>query len=296
MKVFITGGSGFVGQEIIRQLSERKHQIRALVRNPDNIKEYNQIEKVQGDTTLPETLSGILEGCDAIIHLVGIIREFPARGITFQRVHTESTANITKAAAAQGVRRILHMSANGTRAEASTGYHRSKWAAEKIISNADLDWTIFRPSLIFGPADEFINLLARMIKKLPLVPVLGDGRYRMQPVSVKNVAQGFVNALETPATIGKVYHCCGPETYNYNELLDIIAHTLGRKTTVCKLHQPLFLVKPAVAVLQSLPFFPLTADQLQMLLEGNTCDNDSWAKELQLTLLPLAAELKTYLH
>ena len=296
MKVFITGGSGFVGHEIIRQLIERKHQIKALVRNPDNIKEYNQIEKVQGDTTLPETLNGILEGCDAIIHLVGIIREFPAQGITFQRVHTESTANIAKAAAAQGVRRILHMSANGTRAKAATGYHKSKWEAEERVRNADLDWTIFRPSLIFGPGDEFINLLARMIKKLPLVPVLGDGRYRMQPVSVKNVAQGFVNALEVPATIGKVYHCCGPETYNYNELLDIIALALGKKTSVHKIHQPLFLVKPAVTVLQSLPFFPMTSDQLQMLLEGNTCANDIWSKDLQLDLLALSKELNTYLN
>lgn len=295
MKVFVTGGTGFVGQEIIRRLLDDDHQVRALVRNQQALKTFPEVETVPGDTTQPETLDGALTGCDAVIHLVGIIREFPGRGISFSALHPRSTENLILAAEQQGVARFIHMSANGTREQAKTSYHRTKWEAEEHVRAGKLEWTIFRPSLIFGAQDEFVNMLAGMIRKLPLVPVIGDGHYQLQPVSVGDVAESFVAALSRSDTIGKTYHCCGPEVFSYNELLDEIGQALGRNSKVRKIHQPLCLMKPAVTLLQGLPLFPMTRDQLTMLLEGNVCRDTDWAETFSLTLKPFGSGIREYL-
>ncbi|NIQ96450.1 MAG: NAD(P)H-binding protein, partial [Desulfuromonadales bacterium] len=114
----------------------------------------------------------------AVIHLVGIIREFPGKGVTFKKLHTEATRNALAAAAECGVGRFLQMSANGTRANADTGYHQTKWQAEEAVRSSSLDWTIFRPSLIYGKDGEFVTMMKELVSKLPVVPVIGDGKYR----------------------------------------------------------------------------------------------------------------------
>ncbi len=295
MKVFITGGSGFVGREVIQQLVTKNHSVRALVRKADALEDFSDIETIVGDTTQPETLRDQLSGCDAVIHLVGIIREFHGRGITFKKLHTESTDNILQAAEEQRIKRYLQMSANGTRENAVTDYHKSKWEAEELVRKSKLDWTIFRPSLIFGSEDQFVNMLAQLVKTLPIVPVMGDGQYQLQPVSVINIAQGFVAALDKPEAVGKTYQCCGPQAFSYDQILDLIAQALGQVAGTRKIHQPLWLMKPIVAVLQSVPLFPMTSDQLQMLLEGNICENDSWQKDLSLELHEFSSSIRTYL-
>ncbi|MCD6582151.1 MAG: complex I NDUFA9 subunit family protein [Desulfuromusa sp.] len=295
MKVFITGGSGFVGREIIRQLVAENHSVRALVRQADTLEDFSDVETIVGDTTQPETLRDQLSGCDAVIHLAGIIREFPGRGITFKKLHGESTNNILRAAEEQGIKRYLQMSANGTREKAVTDYHKTKWEAEELVRQSKLDWTIFRPSLIFGPEDQFVNMLAQLIRALPIVPVMGDGQYQLQPVSVIDVAKGFVTALNQPETVGKTYQCCGPQAFSYDQILDLIAQALGQVAGTRKIHQPLWLMKPIVSVLQSIPLFPMTSDQLQMLLEGNICEDDSWQQELSLELHEFSSSIRTYL-
>ncbi|MCD6187518.1 MAG: complex I NDUFA9 subunit family protein [Desulfuromusa sp.] len=295
MKVFITGGSGFVGREIIQQLLVKNHSVRALVRRADALDDFGGIETIIGDTTQPETLRDQLTGCDAVIHLVGIIREFSGRGITFKKLHVESTNNMLQATEEQGIKRYLQMSANGTRENAVTNYHQTKWEAEELVRQSKLDWTIFRPSLIFGAEDQFVNMLAQLIKALPIVPVMGDGQYQLQPVSVIDIAAGFVTALNQPEAIGKTYQCCGPQAFSYNQLLDLIAQTLGQVAGARKIHQPLWLMKPVVAALQSIPLFPMTSDQLQMLLEGNSCNDDSWKNDFALELHEFSSNIKTYL-
>lgn len=295
MNIFITGGTGFVGQEVIRQLLAAQHSVRALVRSNQKATLDAKIELVSGDTTQPDSLKGLLDGCDAIIHLVGIIREFPARGITFEKAHTNSTRNMVQAAADQGVSRFLHMSANGARAGAVSNYHKTKWAAEELVRQSVLDWTIFRPSLIFGANDQFVNMLAGLIKALPLVPVMGDGRYRMQPVCVSDVAGGFVAALDTAESISQTYLCGGANAYSYDEILDLVGQALGKKTGIHKLHHPLLLMKPVVKLLQSIPQFPMSSDQLQMLLEGNCCDPTNWQKTFKLELTDFSTGIATYI-
>lgn len=293
MNVFVTGGTGFVGHEILRQLLAAGHSVRALVR-PGSEKKLlpdEQIKIHHGDVCDPETLVGALEGCEAIIHLVGIIREFPGKGITFQKLHVEATGNLLAAAEAQGVRRFLQMSANGTRENATTPYHQTKWQAEQAVRASRLDWTIFRPSLIYGAGGEFVTMISDLLHKLPIVPVLGDGQYRMSPVAVEDVASGFVRALQTPASIGQVYHCCGPQSCSYDELLEAFGQAMG-KDHVRKIHQPLALMKPAIALMESVPSFPITSGQLTMLLEGNVCDPEKWSTAFDITPTPLAEGLR----
>jgi NADH dehydrogenase len=278
MKVFVTGGTGFVGSAVLRQLVAAGHTVRALVRagSEKKLARREQVEVQHGDATDPATLAGSLAGCDAVIHLVGIIREFPARGITFERLHVEAAGNLLAAAQEQGVRRYLHMSSNGTGPTGTTGYHRTKWQAEGAVRASGLDWTIFRPSLIFGKGGEFVNMLADLIRKTPVVPVIGDGRYRMQPVAVEQVAESFVRALTMPATIRQTYHLGGGASYSYDEILDLTAKAIGRDH-VTKAHQPLFMVRPMIRLMEHAEHFPITSEQVEMLLEGNVCDTTEWS-------------------
>jgi len=296
MRVFVTGGSGFVGKEVVGQLLAAGHEVRALARpgSEGKLPQADRLSLHPGDVMQPATLAPALDGCDAVVHLVGIIREFPGRGITFARLHTEATRNMVAAADTAGVKRFIHMSANGSREGAGTPYHQTKWAAEQILRQGNLDWTIFRPSLIFGPGDQFVGMLADLIRKLPLVPVIGNGRYRMSPVAVAAVAMGVVKALEMPGTRGKIYHCGGPQSLSYNEILDLVGRALG-KSRVAKLHHPLLLMKPAVALLQSIPQFPLTSTQLTMLLEGNEVDPHPWVDTFGLHLETFFADIQSYL-
>ena len=253
------------------------HSVRALVRegSEDKLSVTEGVEVHHGDITDAASLVGALEGCDAVIHLVGIIREFPGRGVTFKKMHVEGTENVLEAAEEQGVSRYLHMSSNGTRERSNTGYHRTKWQAEESVRNSNLEWTIFRPSLIFAQGSEFVHMLSEVIRRLPVVPVIGDGQYRMQPVALKEVASTFVKALELPETINKIYHLGGGESYSYDEILDLTSQAMG-KGLATKIHQPLFMIKPVIKVMQISEHFPITSDQLTMLIEGNVCAPTEW--------------------
>ena len=274
MKVFLTGSTGFVGRQILRDLIDHGYEVRCLVRQGSEHKftryQAKGVETVPGSITDPGSLLGKLAGCDAVINLVGIIREFPARGITFQKAHYEGTANLVMAALAQGVRRFVQMSALGARAEGKTQYQQTKFRAEECVRNSGLDFTIFRPSIIFGPGDQFVNLFARMLKVQQFVPVVGNGKYQMQPVSVENVSLGFVKSLAQKDSIGKTFDVGGPERFAFNTIIDVIGEVLC--VPPHKLHVPAFVMSTMAEMFDWLPFFPVTKDQITMLLEGNVCD------------------------
>lgn len=296
MKVFVTGGTGFVGKEIVGELRRAGHEVRLLVRphSPSARLLPAGVEPAWADV-LDSDLEKQLEGVEAVLHLVGIIRAFPSRGITFSRLHLEATRNVLRAMKSAGVRRLVHMSALGAGPEGATEYFRTKWAAETEVKDSDREWTVMKPSVIFGPEDRFINLLLVQVREWPVAPVIGDGGYRLQPVSVMNVAQGFVRALSLPETIGRVYEIGGPEQFTYDQLLDELARGLGKKKAR-KVHLPLGLIKPAVRLLEGLSFFPLTSDQLTMLLLSNICDHRPFFSAFQLQPITLREGLREYLR
>lgn len=275
MRVLVTGGTGFVGQSVLDELLANGHTVRLLVRDPARIEpRVTGVEPVRGNILDPEGLAESAQGTEAIIHLVGIISECGSN--TFERVHAEGARNVVNAARNTGVRRFIHMSALGTRPQAVSRYHQSKFAAEESVRGSGSDYTIFRPSLIYGPGDQFVNLFAKISRWSPFLPVMGGGNSRMAPIAVESVAKAFVGALSEPRSVGKTYDLCASESLPFEQILRTILLVLGRRRLL--LHIPLPVARAQAAFLE---FFygrllkvppPLNRDQLIMLQEDNVGD------------------------
>jgi NADH dehydrogenase len=295
-RVFVTGATGFVGRAVIQALRAEGHVVRCLVRRGSeaDLHGFEAIERVEGDILGPPgSLEAGMAGCDTVIHLVGIIREHKSRGITFDRLHRVGTNNVLAAAAAAGVRRYLHMSALGTRAGARSRYHQTKWAAEEAVRTSGLAWTIFRPSVIYGHGDGFLSLLAGMVKRLHVVPVIGDGRQRLQPVPIEHVAAGFARAVRAEASVKQTYAVTGADAVSMIELLHLIGAAMHRRIRIVRV--PLGLIRPIARGLHRMPTFPVTPDQLLMLEEDSTADPGPFYSVFGLTPLPLAQGLRQVL-
>lgn len=274
MKVFLTGGGGFVGRHLISELQSRGHEVLALVRKAGTLR---NVQELIGDITQPEVLSRAeLSNCHAVIHLVGIIREFPSRGITFENVHVQGTQNLLEVCRKAGIRRYLHMSALGASSESRAHYQRSKAEAEDLVRASGLDWTIFRPAVILGSDGEFTNLAAGMTRRR-IVPLMGDGSSPMSFVAVSTVAQAFVNALERDETMGREYDIVG-DIMPYRRFMEIFAAKMGVK--VLMINSPLGLLKVMATLLDRFPAFPLTREQIIMLEENQPRENRSVYAEL----------------
>jgi uncharacterized protein YbjT (DUF2867 family) len=286
VKVAIIGGTGFVGSYLIDALLDAGHEPDVLVRSGSEGKLHraDECELTTGDLDSAAAIDAVLAGCDAVIYNVGILREFPREGITFEALQYRGAETVAEAAKRAGIRRFLLMSANGIDS-AETRYQTTKLRAEAMIRESGLDYTIFRPSVIFGDPRgtmEFATQLYRDMVRMPL-PAVGfhtglspaGGEVLMSPVHVRDVADAFVNALADDSTIGGCYVLGGPEVVSWPEMLRRIAAVVGKKKLI--LPMPIGFMKLGATLLDWLPFFPVTRDQLTMLADGNTAEPDDVA-------------------
>lgn len=236
--ICVLGGSGFVGRQLVSRLAAEGWRVTVPTRQRQRAKDLlvlPTIRLVEADIHAPGVLERLFAGQHAVINLVGILHGQPK---DFIRAHVKLPHHAMEACRHAGVRRFLHMSALGADPASPSVYQHSKGEGEKLVlepsRSHDLDVTVFRPSVIFGPGDSFLNLFAGLLKLAPVVP-LANGRARFQPVHVADVARAFALAIDDPATFGQSYNLCGPTAYSLEQLVSLTAATLGLKRTVLPL-------------------------------------------------------------
>jgi NADH dehydrogenase len=269
-RILVTGGSGFVGRHLLAKLSAAGHELVVLTRRRERARHLlllPTVRVVEADPLAPGVLARWLRDVDAVVNLVGTLHE---RGrATFERVHVELPRALAAACAGAKVARIVHMSALGASRDAASRYQRSKAGGEAVVAESGLAFTIFRPSVIFGPEDTFLNLFARLSQVFPVMP-LACARARFQPIHVGDVAECFARALVDEQTIGRRFDLCGPNVYTLEELVRYVGETSGHP-------RPIVALGPGLAGLQArvmecLPGPLLTRDNLASMQHDNVCD------------------------
>ena len=290
--ILVTGATGFVGPKIVHALRAEERDVRCLVRKPDRATTLRVwgCELVQGDVTDAESVARAAEGCEAVVHLVSIIRGSPA---DFQRVMTEGTQNVVAAATSAGVRRFVLMSALGVSEQTRTlvPYYGSKWEMEQAVQASGLEHVIFRPSFVFGRDGGVLPLFVRQVRWSPVTPVVGSGQRRLQPIWVDDVAAFFAAAIDVPAAASRTFDLGGPDRVTWNELYERIARMLGKRRR--RVHVPVSVARVGATVVERFPRAPLTRDQLTMLEAGDSVGDTEPAREtFGIEPIPLDEQLR----
>ena len=294
MRVFVTGGTGFVGPRVVHAIRARGEEVRALVRRSSRGAQLEAwgAELAEGDVTVPETVRRGVEGCDVVVHLVAIRQGKPEQ---FERVMTEGTRTVVAAAEEAGVRRIVLMSALGTNEETKdlVPYYRSKWAMEQAVQASPLEHVIFRPCFAFGRDGGILPTFKTVARIAPVTPVIGSGDQRLEPIWVDDIADYFAAAIDKPEAAGRTFELGGPDTVTWNELWIRLRRALGiRRRPI--VHVPVGFMRLNALVTERLPGnIPLTRDLLTM-LEGpdNVVSNDDALRTFQLPLVALDEQLR----
>ena len=269
-RVLVLGGSGFVGRYVVAQLAADGHSVVVLTRHRTRARHLlllPTVQVVEGDPYDAATLARHAGGMTAAIDLVGILHEHGRT--TFARAHVELPRLLVNACRSAGIARVLHMSALGARADAPSAYLRSKAEGEAVVANSGLAATIFRPSVIYGREDAFLNVFAQLARWFPVIPLAG-AHARFQPVWVGDVATCFVRALVDNETIGAHYDLCGPTVYTLAELVRFVADASGNPRSVLALGPGLSSLQ--ARVMERLPGALLTRDNLASMQVDNVCD------------------------
>ncbi|MFI4963411.1 MAG: complex I NDUFA9 subunit family protein [Legionellales bacterium] len=260
----ILGGTGFVGQHLCNILANYPYDLRVFTRRPDLNRDLTVLPNltlITANVNDPKQLAEGLKGCDVVINLVGILNQ--TRKNTFKKVHVELVKSLISICQQQGVQRLLHISALNANPNAPSEYLRTKGEAEQLLNQANglhFHSTIFRPSVIFGPGDNFFNKFALLLKLSPGVMVLPCANSIYAPVFVDDVVQAIVASLNSKRTFGQTYPLCGPEVFSLKELVKITAYTLNKKCWIIGLGPK--LSKLAAQILQYFPGKPLTPDNV----------------------------------
>ena len=292
MKILVTGGTGFVGPKIVHALRAQGRDVRALVRRPDRATQLAGwgAELATGDVTDAASLRAAIDGCTHVVHLVAIIRGSPS---DFHRVMTQGTIDLVAAAKDAGVERFVLMSALGTSETTKdvVPYFAAKWAMEQETVRSGLEYTIFRPSFVFGRDGGVLPLFLKQVRYSPVVTVIGSGLQRSQPIWVEDVAQYFAHAVDHPQSANRAFEIGGPDVVDWNELYPRIAKVLGKRRRL--VHVPTSLARAGARLTEWVPAAPLTTDQIAMMEAGDNVVSDSDAVDtFQLPLVPLDEQIR----
>lgn len=273
--VTVFGGSGFVGGQVVRALAKAGYRVRVAVRQPNlayrmrMLGDVGQIEVVQANVRVPASVARALDGAEACVNLVGVLWESGRQ--KFQSIHAMGARHVAEQAAKAGVKRLVHVSAIGADVNAKAKYARSKGEGEAAVRAAFPGATIVRPSIVFGPEDDFFNRFGQMAALAPVMPLVG-GETRFQPVFVGDVAAVIAKAVSSPASVGVTYELGGPTVYTMREILELILTETGRARPLLPVPWPMAGLIGALGDLQAsiLPIAPpLTSDQVEMLKSDN---------------------------
>ena len=306
MKVALFGGTGFVGSYITDELIGHKHKPNLLVRK-NSLKKLLQSDKCkiyEGDLSNSAAVKKAIKSSDVVIYSIGLVREFPHRGITFQEAQFKGVKQTVDLAKEFNIKRYILVSANGAKLD-GTKYQSTKYLAEEYLKHSGLDWTIFRPSLCFGDPrgdgrPEFCTQLKKDMLSLPipspsfhegLLP-LNAGKFALSPIHIKNVAEFVVKSIDMDAAKNKTYKL-GGEAYHWKDLVPIMAAAYGKKKWM--IPAPAIAVKTLAFFLQRFAWFPITVDQITMLMESNVCDSKKHFDLFQIEPIPYNTDTLSYL-
>lgn len=280
--VTVFGGSGFVGRHVVRALAKQGKRIRIAMRRPHLgadlrvLGDVGQIQIVQANVRFPDSVARALEDADAVVNLVGVMHDAGKQG--FDAMHVDAARTIAEAAAAKGIRRMVQISALGAAAKGAR-YARTKYAGERAVQEALPSATILRPSIIFGPGDSFFNRFAQMATTAPLMPLIGGGKTKFQPIFAGDVGDAVNAALDREDARGRIYELGGPRTYTFKQLLDYIMAETDRKRPYAPLPfvvaQPLGLLMGGFFKLIPFVDAPLTGDQVTLLYRDNIVSGET---------------------
>jgi NADH dehydrogenase len=298
MTILVTGAAGYVGNNTVRRLVELGKPVRAMVRNPDKARQRlgslgGKVEIVTGDVGDRAGLKALMKDATAVIHTVAIPME--RGGATYEEVNYQGTVNVVDAAREAGVQRFINMSQNGADPNHASRFLRSKGRAQEYVAKSDLKWTAMRPSVIFGPQDEFFNAFARLIRLTPIVfPLIGGGKALFQPISIYDVVEAVTRSLDDDGTIGREFRLGGPEVLTLGEIEKRVLQAMD--TNRILINAPVGLLRPAVVVMQTtLPGTPVTTTLLELLKEPNTVPDNALINDFKIQPRAFAGEHIAYL-
>lgn len=294
MKIAVTGAFGFVGHHLVNSLLKENYSVTVVSHTNKDISRFESsviLKSAAVDDI--DSLSEAFRGIDIIFHLVGIIAE--TRSKTFDKTVTLGTKNIVQAADKNKVKKIIYLSALGTGKNAKSKYHQSKFKAEQFVINSNLQYVIFRPSIIYGKGDGFVSMLTQMMKFSPFLPVIGNGRYQMQPLYVDDLTAIMANAVTLESAENKIFEIGGPQKLEYLEILCILKSVVKKKRM--NFFLPKWLMIFTASVLEKIiKPAPITRDQILMMESGNTCDITEMKNLFSIEPISFENGLKKYMR
>jgi uncharacterized protein YbjT (DUF2867 family) len=292
VKVLLVGGTGFIGSRVAHALRAEDRDVRVLVRRPDRAARVSGlgVELVDGDVADPASLRAALDGCTHVVHLVAIIRGKPEE---FQTLMVDGFRNVLAAASEAGVQRVVLLSAIGA-TEPNPGvvpYFAAKWQEEHDLAASGIEHVIFRPSFVFGPDEGALPVFVRQVRMGPIVPVIGNGKQRFQPIWVDDVAAYVARALDLAAAASRTFELGGPDVVDWDELYLRIAAAIGKERRL--IHVPFGVAGTGARLTERLPGSPVSADQVRMLAgPDNVAADEAAVETFGLPLVPLDEQIR----